>query len=114
MRKRTTTPAGGRQPNPPASYYYQPSVQPTLVVRKRLDEMDEHEAVAYTEQLMERLRKKQAREKNYLDGRARRGIRRPTDELYEQDQILEDEILAVLGEVIGALQEKAKYYGTGN
>jgi hypothetical protein len=56
------------------------------------------EAVSYTEQLMERLRKKQAREKNYLDGRARRGIHRSTDELYEQDQILEDEILEGLKE----------------
>src|SRR5439155_1584201 len=75
MRSRRT-PTSTRPHNPP---YYQPPVQAALVVHKRLDEMSQASAVSYTEQLMQRLRKKQAREKNYLDGRARRGIRRSTD-----------------------------------
>jgi len=53
MRKKTSS-AGGRSPNP------------TLVTRKTLDEMDENDAIAYTEQLMERLRGKQARDQRYL------------------------------------------------
>lgn len=101
------TPVGARPPNPSASSYYQPPAQGTLIVHKRLDEMTPAEAVSYTEQLIERLRKKQARERAYLDGRARRGIRRSTDELYEQDQILEDEILAVFNEILDGLRERA-------
>lgn len=114
MRKRSSQ-AGGRTPNPPASYYYQPPAQATLVTRKKLDEMSCDEAISYTEQLMERLRKKQAREQNYLAGRARKGIHTSTDELYEMDQQLENELLAVLAEVAEAWREKARYYaGNGS
>jgi len=35
-----------------------------------------------------------------------------TDDLLEQDQILYSEILAILAEVVGALQEKEEHYGT--
>src|SRR5436190_2016757 len=45
------------------------------------------------------LERKQARERAYLDRRAHRGIGTPTDEAYEQDQQLEDDLLALLDEL---------------
>lgn len=106
MRSKRTS-VGARTPHPRASSYYYPPAQAALVVHKHLDEMTPIEAVSYTEQLIERLRNKQDRERAYLDGRARRGIRRSTDELYEQDQALENEILAVFAEILEGMQEKA-------
>lgn len=96
-----------RPPYPPASSSYQPPAQAPLIVHKRLDEMTPLEAVSYTQQLMDRLRTKQAREQDYLNGRQRRGIHTSTDVLYEQDQLLEDEILAVFAEILEGLREQA-------
>ena len=45
------------------------------------------------------LEQKQAREWAYLDHRAHRGIHILTDDAYEQDHQLEDDLLAMLGEL---------------
>jgi hypothetical protein len=45
------------------------------------------------------LEHKQARERVYLDHRAHRGIHTLTDEVYEQDNLLEDDLLALLDEL---------------
>ncbi len=43
-----------------------------------------------------RLHQKQARERAYLDRRALRGTHTPTDEAYEQDQLLENDLQEAL------------------
>jgi len=53
----------------------------------------------YLEQLKERLTRKQQRERNYLNRRAARGTRTPTDEAYESDQVLEQELLTLLDDL---------------
>ncbi len=50
--------------------------------------------------LRDRLQAKQARERAYLDRRAARGTHTPTDEAYEADQVLEEELVALLEEVL--------------
>ena len=45
------------------------------------------------------LEQKQARERAYLDHRAHRGTHTPTDDAYEQDHQLEDDLLAMLDEL---------------
>ena len=92
----------------PTNSYYTPPVTPPsvpLVTRKALVDMDRNEAIAYTEQLIARLRKKQARERAYLDRRTKRGTHTPTDEAYEDDQLLEEELVAVLEEMLSGLKE---------
>jgi hypothetical protein len=79
----------------------------TLTTHKRLDTLTGEEAVLYLEQLMERLAVKQQRERAYLDRRATRKIHTPTDDAYEADQVLEDEIMAVLD----ALRKQARERG---
>ena len=68
----------------------------TPVVGKDLKTLLPEEWGKYADDLTERLKRKQARERAYLDRRAARGTHTPTDEAYEQDQILEDELLKVL------------------
>ncbi len=46
------------------------------------------------------LQAKQTRERAYLDRRAKRGTHTPTDEAYEADQVLEEELVALLEEVL--------------
>jgi len=65
-------------------------------VRKPLDDMSEDEARAWVHELRGRLQLKQARERNYLERRKARGTRTPTDEAYEADQELENDLLAIL------------------
>lgn len=45
------------------------------------------------------LEQKQARERAYLDRRARRGIHTPIDDAYEQDQLLLADLLTMLDEM---------------
>jgi len=87
---------------------YTPSTPPvpaTLTTYKHLVDMTPAESVLYLSQLMERLQAKQARERAYLKRRADRGTRTPTDEMYESDQVLEDEVLALLGDLYQAAKE---------
>lgn len=101
-----------RPVNPPANYYYTPPAQQSpapqaaLTIHKRLDEMQVEEAIHYQEQLIARTKKMQAGMQNYLDGRARRGIHKATDEVYEGYINLIDEQLAVLQEILEGLKSR--------
>lgn len=75
------------------------STPATLFVQKHLSDMTPDEGVMYLEQLKDRLTRKQQRERNYLDRRAARGTRTPTDEAYESDQVLEQELLTLLDDL---------------
>lgn len=57
-----------------------------------------------------RLRHKQSRERSYLDRRASRGTHTPTDDAYEADQVLEQELLLALDVLETCLQKDV--YGT--
>lgn len=65
-------------------------------MKKPLGEMTEQESIEWVRELQERLRKKQARERAYLDRRKSRGVHTPTDDAYEEDQELENDLLEVL------------------
>ena len=89
----------------PPRRHTQPGMQPASAgvarfTRKKahqaLDEMSRDELQRYLRDLHIRLSQKQARERAYLDQRARRGVQTPTDEVYEADQQLETELLALL------------------
>jgi hypothetical protein len=62
----------------------------------RLDTMTPEEALPFLSKVRERLLRKMARERAYLDRRAARGIHTTTDEAYEDDQQLEQDLLAIL------------------
>lgn len=78
--------------------------QGSLISHKSLDTMTTEEGIAWLIGMKERLERKQQRERNYLDRRAARGRTTPTDEMYEQDQLLEDELLALLDGLIKQFQ----------
>lgn len=67
--------------------------------RKPLNQMSPDEIRAWIRTMRHALAQKQARERAYLDRRARRGVHTPTDEAYEQDQLLEADLLAMLEEM---------------
>ena len=71
--------------------------------RRPLDKMDPEEIRTWIGRTREALQRKMQRERNYLDRRAARGTRTPTDEAYEQDQLLESDILAMLDEMEASL-----------
>lgn len=85
-----------RTPKQATTPYYVPSKAP----RKRFEDMDAAELQAYMVDLRGRLATKQQRERAYLDRRAARGTRTPTDEAYENDQLLESELLALLDHIL--------------
>ncbi len=89
----------------PSRRHTQPGMRPASAdvarfTRKKahqaLDEMSRDELQRYLRDLHMQLSQKQARERAYLDRRARRGVQTPTDEVYEADQHLETELLALL------------------
>ena len=91
--------------------YYTPKPQAAtqqakLTYRKPYDEMTPQEGVTWLKDLRDRLSRKQQRERAYLDRRAARGAHTPTDEAYEADQILEDELLMLLDELATRLAEE--------
>lgn len=74
--------------------------------RKPIDQMTMVEQATYITELRQRLVAKQTRERAYLDRRASRGTHTPTDEAYEADQKLEDEIIAVLDLMVKHAQQE--------
>ncbi len=72
------------------------SPHPTLVYHKPFEVMTPDEALVWLRGVKERLERKMQRERAYLDRRAARGIRTPTDEAYEADLVLEQEMLTLL------------------
>lgn len=78
----------------------------SITYHKPFTDMSRQEAYLWIEGLRARLLTKKARERAYLDRRAGRGTHTPTDDAYEADQILEEEILLVLGDLAKGLREE--------
>ncbi len=76
----------------------------SLSYQKSLDSMTLEEGISWLSGMKERLTAKQQRERRYLDRRAKQGTHTPTDDAYEQDQVLESELLALLDGLIEQLQ----------
>jgi len=66
--------------------------------------MSPEEVRAWLQQTRAALLRKMQRERAYLERRARRGVRTPTDEAYEADQELEADVLALLDEMEQGLE----------
>ena len=66
---------------------------------KPIDDMTTQEALVHLQDLRQKLLRKQAREKAYLDRRAVRGTHAPTDDAYEADQELENDLLALIDNI---------------
>ena len=58
--------------------------------------MTPDEAQVWLQRARERLIRKMQRERSYLDHRAARGTHTPTDDAYEADLVLEQELLGLL------------------
>jgi hypothetical protein len=96
MKKRTQTP------------YYIPT-RATLTSHKSiadLPNLSRDEARTWVAGMRERLVRKQERERAYLDRRAARGTHTPTDDAYEADQLLENELLAILDDILQGLAKE--------
>jgi hypothetical protein len=76
-----------------------PVNQGTLTYHKPFADMSPDEARTWIQGVRDRLMSKMQRERAYLDRRAGRGTRTPTDDAYEQDQQLEAELLGLLDEL---------------
>ena len=72
--------------------------------RVALSCMSPEEIRAWLQQTRAALLRKMQRERAYLQRRARRGVRTPTDEAYEADQELEADLLALLDEMEQGLE----------
>lgn len=72
----------------------------SLIFQKPFSQMTPDEGVIWLKGTIARLRAKQQREKAYLDRRAARGTRTPTDEAYAADQGLETELLLFLDDIL--------------
>jgi hypothetical protein len=68
--------------------------------------MSEEELHAWIHTTRAALHKKLARERNYLDRRASRGTHTPTDEAFEADQDLLDDLIALLDEMEASVSER--------
>ncbi len=73
--------------------------QGSLVYHKPLKDMTPDEVSVWVQGIRERLERKMQRERAYLDRRASRGVRTPTDEAYEYDLLLEAELITLLDEL---------------
>lgn len=71
-----------------------------LITSLSLAQMDEDEGKRWLAGMRTRLAQKMVRERAYLDRRAARRTHTPTDEVYEADQLLEAELLALLDELM--------------
>ena len=102
----------GRQRSPTSRSYVQPYVPPAQhpqppqqTAGKRWEDMTPVEALAHIGTIRARLVAKQTRERAYLDRRAARGTHTPTDDVYEADQELETDLLALLDGLEQAVRE---------
>jgi len=67
--------------------------------RKPFTDMSADEIHVWLQQTRERLQQKMQREQVYLGRRAAQGIRTSTDEAYENDQLLEADLLILIDEL---------------
>jgi hypothetical protein len=74
------------------------------MARKPIDTMTPDEIRAWIQHTRAALQRKMQRERAYLDRRKARHVYTPTDEAYEQDQLLEADLLAMLNEMEDALE----------
>jgi len=98
----------GRQRSPTSRRYvppYVPPAQPPQQASRRWEDMTPVEALAHIGTMRARLVAKQTRERAYLDRRAARGTHTPTDDVYEADQELETDLLALLDGLEQAVRE---------
>jgi hypothetical protein len=73
--------------------------------RPPVSQMSEEELHAWIHTTRAALHKKLARERTYLDRRARQSTHTPTDELYEADQALLADLIALLDEMEASVSE---------
>lgn len=78
---------------------------PNISARRRnlLNQMTPDERRTWIQTTRVALQRKKQREQDYLDRRATSGTRTPTDEVYEQDQDLLADLLAMLDEMENSL-----------
>ena len=95
MPRRRTSRSSSRPPTP----VYTPPVG-TLTYHKLIKDMSPDELVNWLTGKHAWLTSKMQRERDYLDRRASRGTRTPTDEAYEADQVQERELLALIEELL--------------
>ncbi len=72
--------------------------------RLLLAQMTPEEVRRWIQATQAALQQKMARERAYLERRFARGVRTPTDEAYEADQVLEADLLAFLDEMEQGLE----------
>ncbi len=82
-----------------------PVYVPPKAPKKPIEDMSPEEALAMIADIRARLLAKQRRERDYLDRRAARGTHTSTDDAYEQDQLLEDEIITLIDALEGAVRK---------
>lgn len=73
--------------------------------RPPVSQMSEEELLIWIHTTRAALHKKMARERKYLDRRARQGTHTPTDEAYEADQGLLADLIALLDEMEASMSE---------
>ena len=78
---------------------------PTSLQRLPVSQMSEEELHAWIHTRRAALHKKMARERKYLDRRARQSTHTPTDEAYEADQGLLADLIALLNEMEASMSE---------
>ncbi len=72
--------------------------------RVPLAERSPDELRTWIQNMREQLQCKMQRERTYLDRRASRGVHTPTDDVYEADQQLEAELMALIDEMAASLE----------
>lgn len=98
----TTHHRSGRGAAAPSS---RPPVRPPAPMLPDYESLQPDAIKQHILSLSERLARKQTRELAYLQRRYDRGTYTPTDESYGQDQILEDELLALLAFIAAKTDE---------
>jgi hypothetical protein len=76
--------------------------------RPAINQMTDEELRTWIRTTRAALQKKLARERAYLDRRAARGTHTPTDDAYEQDQLLEADLIALLDEMAASLAQEGR------
>jgi hypothetical protein len=74
--------------------------------RPPINEMTPEALHAWIQATRSALQQKMARERAYLDRRAKRGGYTPTDQAYEADQVLEADLLRMLDEMEAVLAQR--------
>ena len=76
--------------------------------RPPISEMSSEELAAWIRTTRAALQKKLARERAYLERRAARGTRTPTDDAYDADQPLLADLIALLDEMAASLAQEGR------